>query len=343
VLPDDTGPLASDLAKLGVEVIARPLAVLRRGGLTAAGLSRLSGRLMADTAGLARHIRKRQVELVHSNTSVVLSGAGAARAAGIPHVWHVREIYSQWSRLFPVHRRLLASADALPCVSVATSLQFGRGENVRVIHDGLAITPSRSQRSAARTRLGLPQDSPVVAVVGRISDWKGQDQLVRALATPGLSRRGTIGLVAGDVWPGAESRRDAIVSLAAELGVSDRLVFGGFIDRISDVYGAADVIAVPSTAPDPLPGAALEAAAAGCAVVAAAHGGLPEIISDRRTGRLVPPGDAEALAAALAELIDTPRLRATLGSEASRDVRKRFAPERLIASLQALYTELVRG
>jgi glycosyltransferase involved in cell wall biosynthesis len=343
VLPDDEGPLATDLDRLGVEVVARPLAVVRRGQLSPLGLSALSGRLTADTAALRRLIRKRQVALVHSNTSVVLSGAGAARAAGVPHVWHVREIYSQWGRLFPTHRRLLASAAALPCVSVATSLQFGRSERVRVIHDGLAISPSRSQRSVARTRLGLPHDRPLIAVVGRISDWKGQDQLVRALATPGLSQRGAIGLLAGDAWPGAEQRREAIVSLAAELGVADRLVLAGFIERVSDVYGAADVIAVPSTAPDPLPGAALEAAAAGCAVVAAAHGGLPEIISDGRTGLLVPPGDPSALAEALVRLIDTPRLRSTLGSAASQDVRKRFAPERLLNSLQSLYTELIRA
>jgi glycosyltransferase involved in cell wall biosynthesis len=343
MLPEATGPLADELDRLGVEVIARPLAVVRRGQLSPLGLSGLSARLAADTAALARLIRRRQVALVHSNTSVVLSGAPAATAAGVPHVWHVREIYAEWGRLFPLHRRLLASADALPCVSVATSLQFGGAERVRVIHDGLAIAPSRSQRPAARERLGLPQDRPVVAVVGRISDWKGQDQLVRALASPELTARGTIGLLAGDVWPGAESRRDAVVALAAQLGVSDRLKLGGFINRISDVYGAADVIAVPSTAPDPLPGSALEAAAAGCAVIAAAHGGLPEIISDESTGLLVPPGDPAALALGLARLIDDPRLRATLGATASQDVRKRFAPERMLTALQALYTELVRA
>ena len=134
-----------------------------------------------------------------------------------------------------------------------------------------------------------------------------------------------------------------MLSLAGELGVSDRLKLGGFINRVADVYGAADVIAVPSTAPDPLPGAALEAAAAGCAVIAAAHGGLPEIISDERTGLLVPPSDPAALAAGLARLIDDPRLRSTLGATASQDVRRRFAPERMFSSLQGLYAELIRS
>ncbi len=315
--------------------------MVRREALSPTGLSRLSAQLATDATGLRSLIRSRKVALVHSNTSVVLGGAVAAAAAGVPHIWHVREIYAGYGRLWPWHRRMLSSAAALPCVSVAASLQFGGAEPARVIYDGLAISPTRSQRAFARARLGLAQDRPVVAVAGRITDWKGQDLLVRALATPELSQRGAVGLLAGDVWPGAEHRRDAVLALAAELGVSDRLVLGGFIEPVTDVYGAADVVAVPSTHPDPLPGSAIEAAAAGSAVLAAAHGGLPEIISNGRTGVLFPPGDGDAFTAALVALIDAPRLRATLGGTASQDVRKRFARERLLGALQRLYAEVL--
>jgi glycosyltransferase involved in cell wall biosynthesis len=103
------------------------------------------------------------------------------------------------------------------------------------------------------------------------------------------------------------------------------------------VFGAADVVAVPSTAPDPLPGSAVEAAAAGCAVVASAHGGLPEIIRDGETGRLVPPGDPAALAQAAAELLDDPGQRDRLGARAREEVRRRFAAGRLLDEIQALY------
>jgi glycosyltransferase involved in cell wall biosynthesis len=339
VLPESSGPLAADLERLGVEVIARPLAVIRRDAMSPTGLRRLSTALADDAVRLRSLIRSRQVALVHSNTSVVLSGAPAAAGAGVPHIWHVREIYSGWARLWPWHRRLLSSAVALPCVSVAASLQFGGAEPVRVIHDGLAISPTRSQRGIVRAKLGIPQDRPVIAVVGRITDWKGQDQLVRALATPELRQRGALGLLAGDVWPGTEHRREAVRALARELGVEDRLIFGGFIEPVRDVYGAADVIAVPSTAPDPRPGSAVEAAAAGCAVVAAAHGGLPEVISDGVSGLLFTPGDAAGFAAACVTLIDGPRLRATLGATASQDVRRRFSRERLLREIQALYSE----
>jgi glycosyltransferase involved in cell wall biosynthesis len=131
-----------------------------------------------------------------------------------------------------------------------------------------------------------------------------------------------------------------VVALASSLGVLDRVVLAGFRDDVENVYGAADLVAVPSTAPDPLPNAALEAAAAGCAVVASAHGGLPEIIRDGVTGRLIPPGDAAVLARVTAELLDAPSERSRLGTAAAADVRERFAPERLIEAIQSLYDEL---
>jgi glycosyltransferase involved in cell wall biosynthesis len=117
--------------------------------------------------------------------------------------------------------------------------------------------------------------------------------------------------------------------------------FAGFRPDVENVYGAADIVAVPSTQPDPLPNSALEAAASGCCVVAAAHGGLPEIVRDGVTGRLVAPGDPTALTAALAALRDDDGERERLGAAAAADVRERFAPARLLARTQALYDELL--
>jgi glycosyltransferase involved in cell wall biosynthesis len=336
VLPGP-GVLADALRGAGVEVLERPLAVLRRGLADPRGAAGLSGAVARDSVALARVIRRRRVAIVHSNTSVVLGGAPAARLTGIPHVWHVREIYARYGAAWPVYRRVLGSAAALPCVSAATAAQFHGEAPVSVISDGLAVDARRAPRAPARRALGLPTDRPVIAVLGRISDWKGQDLLVRALAEPVLRDRGTIGLIAGDAWPGSEDRAQRVAALASELGVSDRLAMVGFRADVENVYGAADLVAVPSTAPDPLPGAGIEAAAAGCAVLAADHGGLPEIIRDGTTGRLFAPGDARALARVAAELLDDPLARGQLGAAAAGDVRARFAPELLTERIGALY------
>jgi glycosyltransferase involved in cell wall biosynthesis len=335
------GELGADLEADSVEVLVRPVSAIRRGLINPRGLASLSGAVAADARALRDTIASRNLALVHSNTSVVLGGAAAARLAGVPHIWHVREIYSRFGAAWPAYRQLLTRAQALPCVSRATAMQFRPGDRVHVIPDGLAVDPQRAPAAKARAALGLPEGAPVIAVLGRISDWKGQDVLVRALAEPALRERAAVGVVAGDAWPGAEERVEAVLELADQLRVRERLRLVGFRDDVANLYGAADVIAVPSTAPDPLPGAAIEAAAAGCAVVASAHGGLPEIISDGQTGRLVAPGDPAALADAAAELIDDPTERARLGAAAAADAHKRFAPERLLDSIQALYQELL--
>ncbi|MGI9097900.1 MAG: glycosyltransferase family 4 protein [Solirubrobacteraceae bacterium] len=331
------GDLRKDLQAAGVEVLVRPLAVLRRAALSPGGLARIAGALARDAGGLARLARTRGAALVHSNTSVTLGGAAAARIARIPHVWHVREIYAGFERFWPAYRRLLLTADVLPCVSEATRVQLGDDGRAVVLHDGLAVAPARAERAAARAALDLPGDAFVCAILGRISTWKGQDVLIRALADVD----GAIALVAGDPWAGEERRLEALHALATSLGVAERVRFAGFRADVDNVYGAADVVTVPSTQPDPLPNSALEAAAAGCCVVAAAHGGLPEIVQDGVTGRLVAPGDPGALAGALAALRDDPEQREHLGAAAAADVRERFAAARLLARTQALYDELL--
>jgi glycosyltransferase involved in cell wall biosynthesis len=342
VLPS-AGELADDLRAGDVEVLIRPVAVLRRGLMSPRGLGAVAAAAARDAVALGRLLRRRDVALVHSNTSVVLGGAAAAAAARRPHIWHVREIFTGFERAWPAYRRLLEGAAALPCVSSATAAQFAPGSRARVIHDGLALDATAAPQRSARAALGLPDGVAVIAVLGRISTWKGQDVMIRALAEPPLRAGATIGLIAGEVWPGADGRLAVLHRLARQLGVEDRVRFVGFRDDVENVYGAADLVAVPSTAPDPLPGAAIEAAAAGCTVIASAHGGLPEIIRDGATGRLVAPGDPEALARAAAELLAAPGERARLGAAAALEVRERFSPARLLYAVHELYDTVGSG
>jgi glycosyltransferase involved in cell wall biosynthesis len=201
--------------------------------------------------------------------------------------------------------------------------------------------PARAQRVAARAALDLPADVFVCLLMGRISPWKGQDVLVRALSEPGLRERDAIALIAGAAWPGEERHERALRELASELGVADRVRLVGFRSDTENLRGAADVVTVPSSRPDPLPNSALEAAAAGCCVVAAATGGLPEIITDGATGRLVAAGSPEALAGTLAELAEDSAQRERLGRAAEAEIPRRFSTERLLDSTQELYDGLL--
>ncbi len=340
-LPEE-GELSQDLRDAGVEVLVRPLAVLRRSLMSPAGVGRVAAAWAADAGGLGRLARARDVSLVHTNTSVTLGGAAAARLAGIPHVWHVREIYTGFERWWPGYRRLLLTADALPCVSRATWVQFDGAPTASMLPDGLAIDPQQADRAASRQALGVAQDAFVIAVLGRISGWKGQDVLVRALGQPPLAdRTDIVALVAGEPWRGEERHLRELHEIATRLGVGARVVHCGFRPDVDAVYGAADVVAVPSKQPDPFPNAALEAAAAGCCVVASAHGGLPEMLRDGETGILVAPDDPHGLAQVLAGLADDPVRRKALGAAAREDIRRRFSTQLMLDRVQSLYDHLV--
>ena len=340
VLPE-RGQLAELLERAGVEVAVAPIAVLRRADLGARAGYRLARRLRERDAGLVSLARERSAALIHSNTSVVLSGAPMARELGVPHLVHVRELYPPVPVVWSVWRRRLVRADRLVCVSGAVADQFDGAPNAVVVHDGLARVPERAPREEARAALNLPADAFVVAVLGRISDWKGQDVLATALGQPGLRELGAVGLVAGAPWPGRERPLHELERLRGEFGLGDRLRVIGFRDDVDVVLGAADAVAVPSTRPDPFPNSALEAAAAGVPVVAAAHGGLPEMLRDGETGLLVPPGDAKALARALRRLADDPALARRLGEAAAADVTARFTPELMLEQIQAEYDALL--
>jgi glycosyltransferase involved in cell wall biosynthesis len=333
----EQGPLVDALRQAGVEVHVRPLAVLRRALMSPRGVSRVAAAWASDAAGLGRLARKRHAALVHTNTSVTLGGAAAARLAGVPHVWHVREIYTGFDRWFPAYRRLLCTADALPCVSDATRAQFPPASVAFTLNDGLPYAPDRAPRDEARRTLGLAADAFVVAVLGRLAPWKGQDVVVRALAELPSD---AVALVCGAPWPGDERVERELRELASSLGVGDRTRLTGVLDRPGLAFGAADVVVVPSTRPDPFPNSALEAAAAGCCVVGANHGGIPEIVEHDRTGVLVEPGSATALATALADLHDHPERGERLGAAAARDVATRFSRERMLDEVQALYARL---
>ena len=157
--------------------------------------------------------------------------------------------------------------------------------------------------------------------------------LVRAIALlPPGSARAT---VVGD-GPQREDVADEIRRLGAE-GTVD---LAGERDDVADVLAAADVFVLP-TLSEGLPMSVLEAMAAGLPVVAAAVGGVPELVDDGETGLLVPPGRPDALAAALGRLAADPALRRRLGAAGRRRAEAHFDIEACRRAHVELYRELL--
>jgi glycosyltransferase involved in cell wall biosynthesis len=130
-------------------------------------------------------------------------------------------------------------------------------------------------------------------------------------------------------------RRQQLEQLAHDRGLS-RVTFLGHREDVAALLAAADAFVLPSRS-EAFPNGALEAMAAGLPVVASAVGGLLDLLEDGRTGLLVPPGDPEALAAALRSLIDAPERAAAIGRAARADVQQRYSFDRMVSSFEQLY------
>ncbi len=127
----------------------------------------------------------------------------------------------------------------------------------------------------------------------------------------------------------------------AELGLSNRVVWLGFVVELEELFAMADLIVHPSI-DEGVPLALCQAMAAGKPIVATAVGGVPEIIQDRHTGRLVQSQDAESLVAAINELIAQPELAVSLGQAAQRFIAEDYQLGNSTAKLEALYQAIVR-
>lgn len=210
-------------------------------------------------------------------------------------------------------------ADLVLAPSAATAAEIRRDYGVAFVGvlpnvtGGLAVPPA-----AARDERAEATAPGYLLFVGRLRIRKGVEVLLEALrAVPGARL-----LIAGD-----GEHRKALERRAAELGLGPAVLFLGRCDasRVRGLLSGAAALVVPSTY-EGMPLVVLEAMEAGLPVVASRVSGIPEVVEDGRTGWLVPPEDPEALAAALAEALESPGEARRRGGEGRRRVDERFRP-----------------
>ncbi len=322
------GPV--DLAKEDLPGIVDEFAdgVLAR--ITAARDDEVVGALHANywLSGVAGHRLKHELELPLVSTFHTLARVKAETGDREPQ------------RRVDAETEVIGCSDAIlaNCAAEAAQLEWlygadpGRIEIVPpgVIHAFFA-PGDRTGARAALTHLG-PLDGPVLLFVGRIQPLKGLDVAVRALASLD-DARAVLVVVGGASGRDGRAEVERIEKLAASLGVADRLRFADPQPHhmLSTYYRAADVVLVPSRS-ESFGLVALEAAACGTPVVAAAVGGLRTLVDHGRTGFLVEGRDPEVFAAYTEQILDNPALADQLAAGAAhraRDVTWSTAAARL--------------
>ena len=345
VLPED-GPLRRRIAELDVEVIIDPwLSVIDRASFRGLKLVWFGLRFPVSVFRLFRLICTRGIGLVHTNTGVMPSPGLAARLAGVPHVWHVRDSFLEFRSLWKVYRRYITTfANRVLAVSNPIAAQFDGARNVSVVHNGVPMEefPDVGPEEAAAVRSKHRLDGlPVVGCVGRIKlVRKGQETLVQAAGL--LKERGIRAkyLFVGSPFPGNEDHLRTLQQMARDLGVEGNMVFTGEMADVRPAYAAMDVFVLPSGQPEPFGGVVLEAMALKRPVIATAIGGSLDQVEDGQTGFLVPPGDPAALAEKIAVLLQDPQRRKSMGDAGRQRLERLFSIETMISRFEGVYRDL---
>ena len=347
-LPAD-GPLVPRLTAAGATVEIMPVLwklTSRRG---VGYLLRFAFHYPRAIAALTRLIRREGVSIVHTNTIHNLYGVTAARWAGVAHVWHFREIVWQSGLLRRLELALARRwSTRIVVTSRAVAGMYGPerlwpAQLVRVPNgvETSRFTPGDGSRVRADLGVGVAQ--PLVGIVCRLDAWKGVDDFLEAAALAAVADHDAVFVVVGGPIIGQEAYEDALKNKARELGLGGRIRFTGWRYQpldMPDVHRALDILVLASREPEPFGLVLLEAMATGKPVIATAHGGPLDIIEDGRTGDLVPPCDARAMAAAIVALLRDPARAQRLGAHGRQRVLDHYTAEQYVAGIDAVYREL---
>jgi glycosyltransferase involved in cell wall biosynthesis len=283
-------------------------------------------------------LRGRGVDILHCHggRDHVLART-VARLARIPHV-----VRTKHNHTLPRGARRIAVYRA--CARVVAVSEFVRGQLVaagvppeRVVTIPDAVDPERfrprPRDAALAASLGIAEGDLVIGNVSSLHRRKGIEELLHALAR---LRRGVHGERVRGLLVGRQHAQWQ--GLAQQLGIADRVCFPGFRDDVEALLSLFDVYALPSH-DEALGTGALEAMAAGCALVVSDVGGLCEAVGE--TGLRVPPRDAVALAEALGALLADPARRAALGAAARARAVAHYTDALLGERTLALYREIL--
>ena len=328
--PGATSAFADALAARGVETVVVPQA----GSYD----PRVVGRVRELIARTGAEV------LVGHDYKANLILAAAARRTRLPRAAVVHGYTAEDRKVAffeAVDRRLLRRAAAVVAVSAATrDALVGAGvpaDRVHLIENAVDVAAVAADAAAGRDDLRAawalaPSDLAVVAL-GRFSPEKGHPVLLEAFRAVADAVPTARLVLVGDGVLEADLRRAAAALPAG------RVVFAGWRTDPARCLGAADLFVLPSHR-EGLPLAVLEAMAAGIPVVATRVGGVPDALDGGACGRLVPPGDAPALASALVGLLRDPAARRDLAVAAAARVRAHHDAPGQAAALEALFASL---
>lgn len=345
VLPGGKGALADKVDGLGLKkfILEAPTSWIRPASPFEAAAGLVSELKLVEP--LVNLMRDESIDIVYTNTITRISGAIAARLAGRPHVWHIREVLKDHPLRSPfgidatfsiveyLSDRLITNSK-----SVATQFTSAPEGKVSVVYNAVDTAAFVSTKPSGRLHkeLGISPDCPLVGIIGTIHRHKNHEDLVNAFAHLKREKTKAKLLIIGQ--PDREYK-PVLLELIGKLGLGDSVVFVDFRNDMPEVFSELDIIVVASLG-EPFGRTTIEAMAAGKPVVATNTGASPEIVVDGVTGLLVPVRAPDRMAAAIMKILGDPALAEKMGAEGRERVLKVFTKENYISGIEGVFREV---
>lgn len=295
---------------------------------------------------LSRCFRAAQPEIVHTHLlHADIHGTLAARRAGVRFVVSSRHNDDKFRRTLPMrllNRWLWHQTDAGIAISEAIrqfsiTVEGAPAEHIHTVHYGLdpaSVTAPADARQILRAALHLPQEALLAGSVCRLIEQKGLLYGLRGFAQIASRFPQAYYVLAGE---GAQ--RGDLEAEVRSLALEDRVFFLGWRDDAHTVMAALDVLLAPSLW-EGFGLVFLEAMALGVPVISTQVSAIPEVVVDGETGWLVPPRDADAVAAALSDAFDHSETRRTRGIQGRRRLETQFSVEAMVERTLVVYQAL---
>ncbi|NNJ11443.1 glycosyltransferase family 4 protein [Chloroflexales bacterium ZM16-3] len=304
-----------------------------------------------NAVAVAQLVRKWDACIVHSNNPrAAYHGGLGARLARVMAVTHCHDIVNIPYRSIYKARLLdwltdwtLVPSNAVQKVIVKAVPWLA--PRIRTLYNGWdSAMFDVVSKIDLRTMFGLPSDTVVIGSVAAMTPWKGQDLLIDAfrLLAPQDARLRLMLVGSAQGRPEQQRYEASLHERVAAYGLNDRVIFTGWREDALAIMKALDIVVHVPTQPDPLPTVLIQASALARPIVAAAIGGVPEIVpADERCGLLVQPSDPSALAEALRNLVGNTVLQTELAANAHRRFLTRFSQAQMAAGLAETYQHCV--
>lgn len=304
--------------------------------------------VMVAAGKLKKRLRNERVDVVVTKGLLAhFYGGIAARQLGLPCVWVVQEevdakragglfrwILAMGSRALA--SRIVVDADAL---LEQFNVSFQPRKDIQVIYNGIDAEQflpfTAAERGAAKQFYGISPQTLVIGQAGRIVPLKGQAVVLQAFACLAREFPNVCLLFVGAPLFGFQDYEENLHAQVRALGLADRVRFAGFIPDVRQGLAAMDIFVHASLETDS-PLAVMEAMSCGLPVIASAVRGTTEMIVVEKDALLFPPGDVEALAAALKQVLASPQMREDLGKCARASVIEHFSLSASVAQFQSL-------